>query len=316
MSIPPVDPIAVRRHGMDSTQYDLDPPLPIGDWEVPSEVQADGDGIRWRVTGHRKSTGADRNMLGGFLRLAEADTEAVARYAQRWGVLGLCEKHGLPETHPLDLDWYLHRPLQGGGAGPCPYAKATERSWWYEAADAWQELARQGAAILTLAVGLHEGDTGDPAVWELLPDYPVEIVRSHSEPAYVTFRRIWTPTPTAPPQDLEEGRRVLAMHVDLWLHLGQVRNRLRWDGPDPTLELQPHGLFGALAMQLASRVTGRAAVAICSNCQMPYEPERKPNPNQRRYCPACREARVPQRDAKRDLRARKAAERAEKEESV
>lgn len=280
----------------------------MGRWTVPSDIEPDGDGIRWRVDqeGGDEAQAGPR-MLEGFIRLADADAEAVVKYARRWGVLGLC-KHGLPDTHTIEVGRYLRRPVVSGSM-VCAHPMASDKSWWYEPLAAWQDLARQAKATLTLAVALHRQELGDPEEWAILPEYLLEIVEPPVGPTpghALEFRRSWDPTPTSAPTTLEDGRAALAWHIDHWLHWGQVRNRFRWDDRSPALELQPHGLFGAIAMQVASRVTGRDALAICHNCQMPYQPTKRPDPNRRNYCPQCREAGAPQRDARRDYRARMA----------
>lgn len=264
-------------------------------------------------------------MLERFIGLADADALTIARYARRWGVLRLCE-HGLPETHTVDLGWYLHRPITGG-RGPCPYVGSAEPGWWHESLQAWHSFARQAEAIVTLAVTLRSGSLGDAALWALLPDYPFEIIEPHrpeattrvrtepprpEAPEPLVFGVNWQPDPTEPPETLDEGRRIIGRVVDQWLRWGQVRNRLHWDTTEPVLTVQPHGLFGAMAMQVASRVTGRAALAICHNCGSLYAPEKRPDPNRRNYCPECRRAGAPQRDAKRDWLAGKSTPRRKK----
>lgn len=291
-----------------------DPRLHVGQWVVPSDVEPDGHGIKWRVVdGGGDGTEMGPKMLERFIGLADADALTVARYARRWGVLRLCE-HGLPETHTVDLGWYLDRPISGG-RGPCAYVGSGEPGWWHEPLQAWHSFARQAEAVVSLAVALRRDSLGDARTWATVPDYPVEVVEPpvHHTPGPLDFGQEWLAQPLPTPESVEEGRRVLGQVVDQWLRWGQVRNRLHWDTAEPTLTVQPHGLFGAIAMQVASRVTGRAALAICHNCGSLYAPKKRPDPNRRNYCPDCREAGAPQRDARRkyraDQRAKKAAEK-------
>jgi hypothetical protein len=63
-------------------------------------------------------------------------------------------------------------------------------------------------------------------------------------------------------------------------------------------------LIGALTFQLFTTIAARG-FAVCSGCGGPYAPnKRRPSQGRRRYCSRCRAAGIPQRDAKRDYRAR------------
>jgi hypothetical protein len=71
-------------------------------------------------------------LMARFLTLAETtDLQEFARFARRWGMLGLCAAHDLPFNH------------QPGGCGP--------RIGAPEAVESWRFYARQAARVLTLA---------------------------------------------------------------------------------------------------------------------------------------------------------------------
>lgn len=93
---------------VDSQQYDEEgrprPALMGGDkWERPLKVVV-RDGLLWPTRGHgehRLWTKGAPSMLISFLTLAGADDGAYARYARRWGMLGLCGCD-LPQQHYRD----------------------------------------------------------------------------------------------------------------------------------------------------------------------------------------------------------------------
>jgi hypothetical protein len=78
-------------------------------------------------------------LLARFLTLADTtDVGAFARFARRWGMLGLCPAHDLP---------YWHEP---GGCGPRIGAPETVASWRF--------YAKQAARMLTLGQARRRND--------------------------------------------------------------------------------------------------------------------------------------------------------------
>jgi len=110
----------------------------------------------------------------------------------------------------------------------------------------------------------------------------------------------------------ERAGQAVAMRLGDWLALGRVELRVRWSGGfDVALGHDGvPGLFGALGSRLLAAVSGRS-LALCHHCGGLYQPSRRPAAGRRSYCPACRQAGAPVRDAKRAMRLRGAAEHAQ-----
>src|SRR5262245_54237299 len=83
---------------------------PIAPVSVPREIWLEGEELVWdseRFDPRQKefrTYSPQRTTLVEFLSLAEARSENVLRYAQKWGVLQLC-KHGEPATHNRPPDF-------------------------------------------------------------------------------------------------------------------------------------------------------------------------------------------------------------------
>jgi hypothetical protein len=86
-----------------------------------------------------------------------------------------------------------------------------------------------------------------------------------------------------------------------------VAPQLWWNekGKKWQIDFDAHGrsnLIGTLVIQLMFIIANKG-VAICSACSRTFEPNRMPD-TRRVYCPTCRNAGVPHRDAQRDFQAR------------
>jgi len=299
-------------------------PLPVGRLAVPERVETDGDRLMyWWPERHDDGDEAlgdlirpPGDLISRFMRLASADAEAIRFFAARFGPLRLCERHSLPITHnsaglsqgtdrTLQDAKEQERPPWAAGIGepvwslieewcrqqsfclPAGWQDLKNGGSFWEPVKAWRRFATEAQAILRLAVRLHstrpiEGESDD---WGS--------VRS-------SWARIGEEASTSSAQ-----RKALAGVLTEWLELGDVRPWVEWK-PEPRLLLTFGDLFGVLALQLVAMATMSRGAAVCSGCGVMYLPKRQPNPTRRSYCPDCRENRVPQRDAERAYRRRKA----------
>lgn len=75
---------------------------------------------------------------------------------------------------------------------------------------------------------------------------------------------------------------------------------------DDELQVQPgaSNLLGVLVTQIAHVMARSDELAVCANCKKLFRVKRRLSRGSRRYCPRCRRAKVPQRDASRDWRRR------------
>jgi hypothetical protein len=81
-------------------------------------------------------------MLTSFLALAEADDLAYARYARRWGMLGLCGCD-LPHQHSGD------DPTPGSVCLSRPAGVPDDHDEWPERISAWRAFVDQAVEIVT-----------------------------------------------------------------------------------------------------------------------------------------------------------------------
>src|SRR5207245_1958373 len=96
-----------------------------------------------------------------FLKLSDAQPEAILDFARCWGVLAICE-HGKPRSHGLA------HPRRGGYARCEMLGERVGRPW--EPLEAWWRYARQARGILNVAFELREGRLGDSADWQAIQE--------------------------------------------------------------------------------------------------------------------------------------------------
>ena len=246
-----------------------------------------GGRLYWRAEGHSAPSGND-DMLRNFLSLADAGDARIASYANRWGVLHVCQ-HGRPASHnppPVNLGGY------SGWDYWCDHMGRYDRlpdADGYEPLEVWRRLSAEAGALARVAAALREGRPGAAADWAII---------------YANSGQVapwWKPS-------RDGDSIILARVVSEWLSMTNVRPRLRVrrigpgggyiDGLD--VEYAGRGLFGALTMQLALVVSGSRGLYSCAGCPswfMVPRGKRKPQAGRGAYCPACRLANVPQRRA-------------------
>ena len=109
-------------------------------------ARGDGDPEQWRRV---RTT---RDFLHRFLKLADAPAKNIETFARRFGVLAICQDHGLPVSHqegclPLGFAADCHEPLRH-----------------------WREYAARMRAVHEIARELRAGRIGQDSDWWIL--YP------------------------------------------------------------------------------------------------------------------------------------------------
>lgn len=267
--------------------------IPSSRLRVPRYVGLDeqGQGLLWSdqaFDGGRESSGYasgtidTSGVLDAFVRVHDAN--GVLRFADKFGPLEICERHGLPSSHHP-----LPRSLLQPGRGTACRSTVLRRDslLYWEPLEQWFSFSRQARSILALAASLHGGSPGDRGDWQQI------------------YKGVQLGTDVALGSDLAVGRVFLGMVVDDWLAVGGVELSLHmWGEEEPFVELTG-GTFGALAVQLAAAVTRKHSFAVCDGCRRPYLRARKPQSGRHNYCPDCRGLGVDSRDRQRAHRARR-----------
>lgn len=252
---------------------------------VPEHMELTEDAIVW--AGPFRDVRPRPGLLEDFLQLDDTNKELdeskktkIFRYAQRWGVLGICQHH-LPACHnhqPFGAQW---------GLEACEPLPAERGEFWHtDPLEYWQSFSRLFRSLRDLGAQVNQGKVGDDSQWRL-----VHTVREEDPP--------W--------KNIREARTVLSWKLQDLLDIGQVRPHVKWDSRKQQwqIEMAVHSvpnLFGLLSLSLVLSICQRE-LAICSSCQQPYIPARRPNPTRRNYCQRCGNA-AAQRDAARDYRLR------------
>jgi hypothetical protein len=296
-------------------------------WQIPKRIVLDGDRLRWTWTPGRGWPGItpDRliepaaGLLEQFLRLRDAPASQILGYAQRWGVLRLCE-HDFPAHHPPEYwpsraiemhacpyawdDPYGLRPPRVSKRQP-PHARRSKRAdgiWINPRADFHSCHVR----------GIYETDEYVGKPWE-----PVEAWRTWARRAYALLAvaaalqqnelgaesdwQMATGMTIETPRPRTEGWRVLAYFADYWLKAADVRPWPQVQDGVVRLTLGSdwgHSpLFGAIAVQLVLAISGAQGFVVCDACRNVYAPRRTPRAGECHYCQTCRDRKVPQQHA-------------------
>lgn len=270
----PVDAVPLEHVGPIELIAAVDDPR-VEQLEIePSE--GDLPALCWNYSLENTGSESQDGLLEGFLRLKGAQPAQHLEFARRYGPLMIC-KHGLPPAH---------RPpsrLGNLNLAGCRCARVEPVSLW----DAYVQMF---AALVTLAARIE----GSPERWS---DERVELWK---QALWWTGRDKvpwWKPGERA-------DRRALLLTLEYWLGATGVRPLLHQRGNRLRIRLGGGGVLGTLVLQTTLAATRSDGIAFCSECQMPYAPNRRPNPNRRNYCPLCRDEGVPNRDAQRAWRAR------------
>jgi hypothetical protein len=215
-------------------------------------------------------------LLSAFVSLADARPEAVARFARRWGVLGIC-RHGQPCSHAA---FTSRRQLTPDAPGRC-VPLGWDGHGGIEPVAAWQAYSKLAGVILGIAEKLRGGEAPTPEEWRML--------LGSRAPAPHTPRRagrmVWPALVAAVNRWLVDGDARPQLILDLGRGLQPPESRVRLTAPwwmgNPSWPL-----FAALGVSLAEAVVGGIFTA-CSACGGMYRPSRPPRVGQQHYCREC-----------------------------
>jgi hypothetical protein len=155
----------------------------------------------------------------------------------------------------------------------------------------WRKFARRATLTVNVAAHLNRGTLFDPKQW-IQTIWESEAPGDRIPTKQVLIGLLGT---------MSKQRSRLAMLVNEWLWLADVRPALLWNKEAKALQLNfgsPYSgtLFGALGIELMLAVSGQGDFATCSGCGQPYlRAKRRPKTGQENYCPDCYKRGVPVR---------------------
>jgi uncharacterized Zn finger protein (UPF0148 family) len=250
--------------------------VPTGELFTFKDIRLD-EGEQHLLTDYQNSVRVvrpTRDLLDGFVQLAEAPASAILQYARKWGLLRL-DKQGRPCTN-------VH-PIREAADG-----KTLPRS---EPLAAWRCYCRRARAVLNIAAQLQQGKCGNASDWAVLDALadrigPGALAETDRRGLLGLYARVGCPQETK--ASLENRRRFLAWELMLWLDLTRPSLTLKPSQHSWQMEISYNGcLLAAIALQLALTVAGARTLFTCSGCGMAYVRARAAKSGQANFCPQC-----------------------------
>ncbi|MGO9062750.1 MAG: hypothetical protein ACLQU2_36120 [Candidatus Binataceae bacterium] len=288
-------------------------------WPLPDNIEVRENRLWYSFGQAPELAKLGQGFLSDFLKIADASPndlpKAVKRYATRYGVLELCEKHLLPRSHPNYADVRYPPTLGAEFYGYCPPRQEGKR--FCERLSEWRYWSRQALALVNLAGNAKRGQLSPrKEIRFLLPTMPreaLEIQGALENPDLTPKEKSTLIARVAAilgddlPQSPGDQWKIVARIVNLWLTLGRPQPICTVENSEPTIILAPGlecgWLFTMLSIQLMVAVTGAKALECCTNCRSFYLPKKLASTGTRRFCPKCG-IRAARRFAQADFRKR------------
>ncbi len=243
-----------------------------GQWPVWPKIKARGGFLTCHFFGDGpRYVGEGKDLLEGFLALADAADSDVEAYARRWGILGLC-RHGLPAGHESVRLFIAGAKLTGDKTA---FMRPIDRAG-----------KEHGAAVVDAPCWSGNPSDGwrEPTeLWRIYADLARNLLLA-ANVARIAGRES--------PDARRSGLNLLAGELDQWLTLAPMQVRFIVRQGRPSISLVPRNPISALSAVLAAQVCFAASASkdllLCANCGRPYFPKRKPpREGTRTYCPRC-----------------------------
>jgi hypothetical protein len=232
--------------------------LMLAHWPVPTGVKVKGGMLQYRISGSVRRRESGPKLLTEFVDLETASDEQIESYAQEYGVLGLCDEHGLPEGHRAPL---------GKAIEHCSPGYSSAVSYW-EKVDSWRYYASFFGAIFRLASAIYSGRACDAQDWArvgLDTETALKMPGGELGALAAMINALLAVAPLQPTAGILDGKIVV-----------RLATSNDWSG-----------LFGGLATQLLFAVSRIGGIQTCSSCGQIYRPTRAPATGRNRYCPKC-----------------------------
>jgi hypothetical protein len=255
-------------------------------WRRPGIVKVEGDSLVYSARSVRTYFNPDEpfEILQGFLDLEGATSDKIARFARRWGVLGICE-HKLPAIHNTgihtfvdSLGWKLIQRYEY--RDPC-FPTQWSEELCCEPLDEWRFWIQQASIIVRLGAQLHALRPGDPKDWQFM-GYEPSLFQG-----FIGGNKI---PPMPPPIPL--GRILLAQYINDWLAVTGVQPLFFWEQGKHAFYLSSWGidrLLAILGVQILLLINRSSGYALCSNCGRPFLLRYRQSTARNVYCdsPGC-----------------------------
>jgi hypothetical protein len=224
-------------------------------------------------------------VLPEFIALADGSNEAILRFAQRYGPLGLCREHSKPLYHAPQCISPNSNFIEIPEINP---DERVNREWierikFFEALSGWRLWAGYIRAVVHLGSALRQGGPGKSADWRFvlngdLP--PPKVDRMHLLASLANdILRLTQPVPMVALDDA--GNLALK-----FVNAGSIQNRSAVEVAKRAIQSTVSGaLLAAIAVAAASWIAGGRALSRCTGCGTSYHPKREPG--ERHFCAAC-----------------------------
>jgi hypothetical protein len=259
--------------------------------------------------GNKKVISPNSQLLPDFLKLANASSHEefafqVNWFANKWGVLNLCEEHQVPVSH--DRNCKPSIPYLKIEARFTDAKKLTKDKRIYsESLDIWRYYARFAKAMMNIAVRLHNNKIGLDEDWQILIHY------EHVGESFIKERnKALSNANKNEEEKLCKFERILIVDVvNTWLTLADLHPMMQWDDKNIKIVFKPSSsaygsLFANIALQFMMSIGQQTSLAVCTGCGSHYTPLRKPAIGRNCFCEQCRIDGVPAKYAMRASRRR------------
>lgn len=277
----------------------------LASWFVPAFVKIDGDRLLWKRWDGSRRDKTIRSQAGLLERFVALDSpERVEAFARRWGVLMLC-KHHQPASHNH------HFEQRHSWCYPLGFTRGFQCLCW-EPLEGWYGFSRAARAILSIATNLRQNSPGSDEDWNTLAVHPAFALRRAAGLFPPQARRDLKPLSNGMPIPRASRRERIADHkgrltnvLRAWIDLANVGLDFAWYGDGaPIVKVRTSGLFGVIATQLVTAVTGVKGFALCCECGNLKKVDRQPRSDGNFYCKDCGGTQAAQRHAAKAYRTR------------
>jgi hypothetical protein len=221
-------------------------------------------------------------LIDDFLMI-KTDGEVLS-YAQKWGPLGYCREHGLPNCRLSTKGLCWPEEVKNTSAS------IRSELAWREPLAFWHGTIARANAMRRIGESIRVGKAGLESDWVriIVPEDRSAVHRS------AIGKKIFEATGVdhigQPWKRPLSARLRFGFIVQSWLDLGNIRPFFHYERDRWVIRTVPGAglfpLFGHLALYLAISIAGGTQSVFCSFCGREYFPQRRPSPGQRNCCGA------------------------------